>query len=440
MKRFYLIVMPILETLKALIGPTIITVTIIVIILYVVSYLRRIFEYLKIKESKFLSPDAINYLELIVFYTIFMLVTVVIVFLYSHVSSLFRTYTVEIIYPYLPMFFSILLVMLFSLFFLGINTRVFQYLRGSLSLKPKRIISEKVGYYTEVIIKYTIYIVALVLILLIIFSGFNLLGDVQAKTYLFFYNNIGGWIWIIIIISLGIVAYLLTSAFIRDIKLRSKVEKEKLGRYLTSIAKYVIFTFVFLAVLMIILSMLGFTYADIFIFTVFVLIFVISSIFIIFTPLRNMFAGIVILSTEPFLEDDYIVIDENIEGRVLNITLLYTQIKQPDGKIVLIPNTKILESKIRIVSSSGLSIPVTMEIKIPSKYKIDFVEKVFHEITSEIDELFQSGSRPSLVLEEISGDYDIYRINFQIDDINSIENVKAKIMKKLKEKLSMEEH
>ncbi len=432
--------MSILEALKALIVPTIITVTIIVVVLYVVSYLRRFFEFLKIKESKFLSADAINYLELIVLYTIFMLVTVVVIFLYSHVSPMFRNYTVEIIYPYLPMFFSILLVMLFSLFILGINSRVFQYLGGSLSIKPKKVISEKVGYYTEVIIKYAIYLISLIIILVIIFSGFNLLGDIQNKTYMFFYSNISGWIWIILLISFGFVGYLLTAAFIRDIKLRSKAQKEKLGKYLTSFTKYIISTLVFIGVLLIILSMLGFTYADIFIFTIFVIIFIVSSLFVIFTPLKNLFSGIVILSTEPFLEDDYIIIDDNVEGRVINITLLYTEIRQPDGKTVLIPNSHILESRIKIISSSGLSIPVHIKIKLPSKYNINLVENVFNEIASEMDELFQSGSRPTITLEEISGEYDTYRITFQIEDLNSIDNVKTNLMKRLKERLSVEEH
>ncbi len=432
--------MSVLGFLSALVVPTIITATIIVIILYVVSYIRRFFEFLKIKESRFLSADAINYLELIVLYTLFMLVTVVLIFLYSHVSSIFRNYTVEIIYPYLTMFFSILLVMLFSLFILGINSRVFQYLRGYISIKPKKVISEKVGYYTEIIIKYAIYLISLISILLILFSSFNLLGDVQYKTYMFFYSNIGGWIWIIILISLGFVGYLLTVAFIRDIKLRSKAQKEKLGKYLTSFTKYIISTLVFLGVLMILLSMLGFTYADLFIFTIFVIIFIVSSLFIIFTPLRNMFSGIVILSTEPFLEDDYIVIDDSIEGMVVNITLLYTEIRQPDGKTVLVPNSHILESRIRIISSSGLSIPVHMKIRLPSKYDFTLIENVFNEIVSEMDELFQSGSRPTITLEEISGEYDIYRINFQIEDPSNLDGIKAKLMRRLKERLSVEEH
>jgi small-conductance mechanosensitive channel len=414
-----------------------VTVGVVVILLYVISYLNRFFNYLKIKESIFLGTDAVQFLEIILLYALFSAMFVFILFVYSHIGYTVKMYTTAIIFPYIYTFFSIILVLLFSLFLLSINSRIFKYLRGELHIKPKKEVSEKVGYYTELIIKYFIYLISIIVSIIILLSSFFVLSNTGKELSIFFYRNIDGFVMMILLIIFGLIAYLLFAAFIRDIKLRSKSQKEKLGKYLTTMLKNTILILVLLGIILIFLSMLGFRYADIFVFIFFIIFIFVIIMFIFYTPLKNAISGIIILSTEPFVEDDYISIQNEIEGTVFNIKLLYTEIKDTRGKINLIPNSKLLEKIVRVVSSPGRNFPVRFEVKIPSKIRTEEFEKMIYNIISDISDIDQN-ERPAIFLKEIGLDLDTYEICFHAESSGSVESIKSEILKKLK--LAMEEH
>jgi len=420
-----------------LLVPVLVTVGVVVILLYVISYLNRFFNYLKIKESIFLGADAVQFLEIILLYALFSAMFVFVLFVYSHIGYTVKMYTTAIIFPYIYTFFSIILVLLFSLFLLSINSRVFRYLRGELHIKPKKEVSEKVGYYTELIIKYFIYLISVIVSIIILLSSFFVLSNTGKGLSIFFYRNIDGFVMMILLVIFGLIAYLLFAAFIRDIKLRSKSQKEKLGKYLTTILRNSILTLIFLGIILIFLSMLGFRYADIFVFIFFIIFIFVIILFIFYTPLKNAISGIIILSTEPFVEDDYISIQNEIEGTVFSIKLLYTEIKDTRGKINLIPNSKLLEKIVRVVSSPGRNFPVRFEVKIPSKIRTEDFEKMIYTVISDISDIDQN-ERPAIFLKEIGLDLDTYEICLHAESSESVESIKSEILKKLKS--AMEEH
>ncbi len=61
--------------------------------------------------------------------------------------------------------------------------------------------------------------------------------------------------------------------------------------------------------------------------------------------LSNVASGIVILVTKPFKIGDYVDIDE-IGGTVAMISLIHTRITTPDNKMIYVPNSKIVSTKI----------------------------------------------------------------------------------------------
>ncbi|MEM3067889.1 MAG: hypothetical protein QXX91_04500, partial [Thermoplasmata archaeon] len=63
--------MEIFQILKIITIPLIVTVGIFVILLYIIAYLNRFFNYLKIKETKLIGKESIDLLEILILYTLF---------------------------------------------------------------------------------------------------------------------------------------------------------------------------------------------------------------------------------------------------------------------------------------------------------------------------------------------------------------------------------
>lgn len=429
--------MDLITLLNQLLIPIIATIGVVVITLYIISYLNRFFNYLKMKESIFLGENSVQMLEIILLYSLFSFLFVFLIYVYSGIGFNFKDYTSKIIFPYLYTFFAIILVLLFSLFLLSINNRVFRYLRGELHAKPKNIISEKVGYYSELIIKYFIYFLALIFSIIILLSSFGVLGNTTKGLMIFFANNVEGLLMIFFLMIAGVIVYLLFVAFIRDIKLRSKSQKEKLGRYLTGILRNTIIVVVLLGIILIFLSMLGLRYADIFVFIFFIIIIFIVVLFVFYTPLKNAISGIIILSLEPFVEDDYISIEGEIEGTVINIKLLFTEIRDNRGKINLVPNSKILERTVTIISSPGKNFPLRFDVNVPSRIDTNAFEELLLKSIEDIPYIDQS-ERPLLFLKDIGKDFDKYEICIHSESSEHGEYIKSEILKKLKS--AMYEH
>lgn len=61
--------------------------------------------------------------------------------------------------------------------------------------------------------------------------------------------------------------------------------------------------------------------------------------------LSNFAAGVLLVTLRPFKTGEYISLD-NVSGTVLNIHIFYTTLRTLDGKIVIVPNNKIISGNI----------------------------------------------------------------------------------------------
>ena len=61
--------------------------------------------------------------------------------------------------------------------------------------------------------------------------------------------------------------------------------------------------------------------------------------------LSNLANGIIIISTKPFHEGDYVQIN-GVEGTVKNIRMLTTALVTPDNKLIVLPNSNIVTNEI----------------------------------------------------------------------------------------------
>ena len=245
--------MNLFELLNELLIPIIVTIGIIVIGLYLVSYLTRLIKYLKIKESPILGDEAFSILEIIFLYTLFSFLFIIIILSYAFSMHLLAQYTTKIIFPYFNMFFLIMMIFLFSFLLLTINSRLFRYLRGELHIKPKNIWSYKLSSYIELSIKYLIYLLTTIFILIVILSSFGILKNTVEGIYSFSSKNIDGFITMLILLLGGILTYLFINAYLKDIKLKSKANKDKLLSYISGILKHFISSIIIVGIILVFL-------------------------------------------------------------------------------------------------------------------------------------------------------------------------------------------
>ncbi|MGC9166817.1 MAG: mechanosensitive ion channel domain-containing protein [Thermoplasmata archaeon] len=422
--------MNLFELLNDLLIPIIVTIGIIVIGLYLVSYLTRLIKYLKIKESPILGDEAFSILEIIFLYTLFSFLFIIIILSYAFSMHLLAQYTTKIIFPYFNMFFLIMMIFLFSFLFLTINSRLFRYLRGELHIKPKNIWSYKLSSYMELFIKYLIYSLTTIFILIVILSSFGILKNTVEGIYSFSSKNIDGFITMFILLLGGILTYLFINAYLKDIKLKSRANKDKLLLYISGILKHFISSIIIVGIILIFLSMIGFTYADVFVFIVFI-IFLIFSFSIIFTPpLINALAGLSILISETFVIGNYIKIDDiNFIGEIIDIKIMNTVLRDHRGNIIYVPNSKMMNYSVTNIGIHEKIIPVKIELLTEKNVDKDFIEECI--LKEKINDHIIYNNKPKVYLQKIENNKKIYEILVYIDDIGKIDDVKTDILEKL---------
>lgn len=96
--------------------------------------------------------------------------------------------------------------------------------------------------------------------------------------------------------------------------------------------------------------------------------------------LTNIFSGIVILVTKPFVVGDFVEIC-GVIGKVTAITLMRTKINTPDNKVELLPNSDVATGRISNYSNEALR---RVDFEVFASYD-DPTDKVIDAIRSVID-------------------------------------------------------
>jgi len=166
----------------------------------------------------------------------------------------------------------------------------------------------------------------------------------EASTFLF-----GKLIVAVVILLIGFIFGRLVSKIIYRVLNEIELDKtlKKVGinfaleKAISSIFSYIIY------VISIILALneLGLTTTILNIISVAAIIFIILSVLIAIKDfIPNLISGFIILKNKTVKEGDLIVID-NIEGKVKNISLIETEIKTKKGDIIHIPNAALTKKE-----------------------------------------------------------------------------------------------
>lgn len=175
----------------------------------------------------------------------------------------------------------------------------------------------------------------------------------------------------------SIVLTILLSIIIARIVLtlaNKALDASPLEKTLVKFAKNVVRIVVYVIAALIILDKIGFQTSSLV-----ALVSVLSAAFALAAQnsLANLFGGILLLMTKPFLVGDYVSAG-SVEGTVLEIGLLNTQINTIDNKRISVPNGSISASTIVNYSTEGSR---RIELKVTASYDdpVDVVKQAIHE-------------------------------------------------------------
>jgi len=101
--------------------------------------------------------------------------------------------------------------------------------------------------------------------------------------------------------------------------------------------------------------------------------------------LGSIFAGIVLMIAQPFTVGDWVELGDN-EGTVTHITVMYTEIREFDGRLVAIPNDIVSEQPIRNMSHQNI-LRLHTEVGIDYDSDPEHAEQVALEAIDTVEEV-----------------------------------------------------
>lgn len=94
--------------------------------------------------------------------------------------------------------------------------------------------------------------------------------------------------------------------------------------------------------------------------------------------ISNLANGIIIVSSKKYKTGDYVVV-EDVEGSIIEINFLFTALKTPDGKQVLMPNSAMVNSKV-INMGAFPTRRVQLTISVAYESDVELVKKTITDV------------------------------------------------------------
>jgi small-conductance mechanosensitive channel len=100
--------------------------------------------------------------------------------------------------------------------------------------------------------------------------------------------------------------------------------------------------------------------------------------------LGNFFSGIYLLVDKPIRIGDFVKVDEGIEGYVTEIGWRSTHIRMLSNNVVILPNTKIANSKLTNYDLPDKETAVLLQVGVSYDSDLDHVERVTVDVSKEV--------------------------------------------------------
>lgn len=143
----------------------------------------------------------------------------------------------------------------------------------------------------------------------------------------------------------------------------------------------------------------------------------------------NALSGLVVMSWRPYKDGDRVEVGGSVYGDVLEVDVMFTQIKTIKNEVVHVPNSQILANK--IVNYSKLpKVIVHQEVTIGYDVPRSHVEQLLLDAVDGSDGLL-SEPKPFVLIRNLDNNYVAYEINAYTDKPNDLITTSSRLMQRI---------
>lgn len=379
------------------------------VMMWFLGWMSRYFEYLKTIESTWLDRTTLDFVRRVLEAVWIAFMAIVILAIAQTRSELLH----EALYQSflrLPAVFVFVFILFAAAIFVRVLHRFAAYLRGELKTKPKRTAPVGALAFVEIVLKYVVYTVALVVAALGSIRALPAQPDQAAIE-----STIGTLPAVqpiaVLGILFGLVAIAVADRFVNSIfedmkrhtakfSVRALDELKSVTRYAVWILGAVVLLFIVLALVLtgdrLVIFAVGFTAL------------LIALAVLLFSPAQNALAGFTLLRVDPFNVGDRVKIGDDLVGDVVSMSLPLTTLRTSRNEVVQFPNAQLLVTPIVNFSRSK---PYAVFVEVPVAFEVahDRVSKLLLEaatgttgiVTEHPPEVFGKEIRDGMIVYQL---------------------------------------
>ncbi len=396
------------------------------VMMWFLGWMSRYFEYLKTIESAWLDRNTLDFVRHVLEAVWIAFMAIIILAIAATKSETLHGILADFVLR-VPAIFVFVFVLFAAAIIVRVLHRFGAYLRGELKTKPKRVAPAGALAFAEVVLKYVIYTVALVIAIL------GSLRALPASDLTNIEQTIGTLpglqpIAILGLLS-GVVVIVVADRFVdsvfEDMKLHTTKFSTRALDDLKSVARYAVWILGAVVLLFIILALI-LSGDRLVIFAIGFTGFMVALTVFAFSPVQNVLAGFSLLRADPFNVGDRIKVGDDVVGDVLSISLSLTTVRTARNEVVQLPNAKLLVTPIVNFSRSK---PYAIFVEVPVSFE------VAHERVSDL--LLQAATglegivkeRPPEVFgKEIQGGTILYQLFAYTDRPERMKEIKSALV------------
>ncbi|HXZ24313.1 MAG TPA: mechanosensitive ion channel family protein [Methanomassiliicoccales archaeon] len=397
-------------------------VGLLVVALYLWSYITKNLIKLKTKEAGYLDADVASFLGRMVQAVLVIMIVFVGLYVLAQVSDWFDT---EIWQKYLDSIvkvISIFLVLLVAMLLVRVLRRISRMARAS-SPEAHGFRGSTVEF-TSLLVSYIIYIAAAVIVLVILLSFVH---GIEPSTVLNdFLNQNGTKIGTAVVFMVAIVAVAkLASAIFEDYKFRTKKFNPQVVDMISDLVRYVLYIIAFLVGIFMLFSIIGFESVG-FLLVVLTLMFIFLGIAMSYGTIRNVVSGLALMNTDPFEVGDRVRLGDAFVCEVVEKNLVFTRVRTEEGETVEVPNSEILGGRILNYRRSGVH-GVSISLTVPATISHEEIETVVNRALSRIEGITKD-PKPELYARDFKGERIAYEMVVYVLDPLRAKRTKSDII------------
>ncbi|MEE9236635.1 MAG: mechanosensitive ion channel domain-containing protein [Thermoplasmata archaeon] len=407
-----------------------------VAILYVIAYANRFFEYLKAQESKYLGRRTLNLLRRTMLGTWIGLILILVLVAFAGYSPEIKSF-LRIVVLHVPSVLVVVFSLTASVASAQVVGRFLSYLRGQLEEKPEKVLSARSFVVTEMVSKYSLYALGLVVGVL---GGLGLLPpeDVLIRTLIdqAIFTPLAPLLdlryltaLLTTLIFMVIAARLADSVF-SDFRKRTRKFTPRIVDLFRSVTKYTIFVAAALAIIFLTLA-LGLSADQLILIGLIIVLMGLAATLVLHEPISNALSGIALINTDPFREGERIKIGDSLVCDVLEVNLTNTKVKTLKDELVNIPNRELLSKSIMNFSRSksyALTVDVTVSFDTPHSK----VESLLTEAAKKTEGII-GDPQPHVFARKIEGDTVSYELWAYVSDPKEMKRTRSDLIARAQE-------